>query len=1313
MQPMKPTLESLKNQCQDVDEQLITDHLGRLEDEYFKVFSFDQICSHLYGIAQISAKHPVTIVFNRQQGRHIDCTILAYDYPFEFSLITGILAATGYRIISGSIFTYSRMEPPPEKRPAGKSRKRIRINLRTVESAEEQSFSRRRIIDSFSGVLEGSESFSLWTIEVQSRMQEIFTLLEAQTAESLTRAKQRVNELVSASLSKLQIDSLATLYPMHIEVMEGDQRRTRMRVLTEDTPFFLFSFSTALSLKDISIERVKILTSHHRIEDEFAFVDSLNGNKLDTNRLNDVKLSLLLTKQFTYFLGKAPNPYNAIVRFERMLNDILKAPAQDRLIDLISNPRIMQDLAKLLGTSDFLWEDFIRLQYENLLPLLGPHLEGKSFSPPIETLSDRLERALLDASTLAEEKELLNRFKDNEIYLIDLDHILSPEYDFRKLSTRLTILAEEVIKKAVALTYRHLAKRYGTPRTVAGLEAKYSLLGLGKFGGQALGYASDIEFLLVYGDTGETGGTHRTRSAAATSGDVVTSGDIGTQGREKRKSVVIRNEEFFEYLVRDSVKMIEAKREGIFHIDLRLRPYGKNSPLACSLESFCNYYGQDGPAHSYERLAQVRLRAFGGDPALGAMIERLRDKMIYSSRSINLRELQDLREKQLSDKTQPGRLNAKFSPGALVDLEYAVQILQVQHGEEASQLRTPSIHKALDGLEDAGIIGTVEARDLVSAYHFLRKLINALRMLRGSARDLYLPPEDSPEFVHLARRSGYSGAEGIAPETDLYLDFETTTAAVRVFLERHFGRRSLPERTARNVADLILADQTPEEEYERILHTAGFSDPRKALINLRSLAGKSDRRSVFAKLAILACDILSRVADPDVALNNWERFVQSIEDPRTHFENLLSQHMRLRILLDIFSTSQFLSNTLIRNPEFFEWVTRPENLHSIRTEKAMETDLRSRSLSLTNHTAWLDGVRVFRRKEILRIGIKDLCLAKPTEETMTELSYLAEAVIRVVLERIWAQIEDELSFKVHDYSNSFCIMAFGKLGGRELNYSSDIDLAGLTVQALDQSEESGQKKETVTDRSRIYKRVMEQMHFDLTTHTSEGYAYRVDLRLRPYGKSGQLVQSRTALKAYYENQAELWEIQSLLKMRPVAGNLLIGEEFLESVKSVLSDRVSRGPLLASIRGLRSKASRNSTQLLIGDINIKNGPGGIRDIEFLVQGLQLIHAQKHPELICTNTLQALEKLARLKILPDKIADPLREDYLFLRKVEHYLQIWEDQQIHSLPRKESELNGFARRLMGTEGDSSQLLNMIKVSQDRIQKACEVYLYGPPQD
>ena len=259
----------------------------------------------------------------------------------------------------------------------------------------------------------------------------------------------------------MQFASGPALYPVQMEIDNETSAWTRLKIISEDTPFFLYALSNALSLHNALIEHVRIRTIRGRVEDQIDLVD-LEGRPItDPEILNRVKLSVLLTKQFTYFLGSAPAPYDALSRFEHLVEDILCLPGQGKWMDLMTDPRTLQDLARLLGASDFLWEDFIRGQYETLLPMLGPEVVKGNLGQRMENLRDRMAEALEGASSTEERLERLNQFKDNEIYLIDLDHILNPATDFRTLAKNLTLLAEAVLDRASRIIYDHLAEKYG------------------------------------------------------------------------------------------------------------------------------------------------------------------------------------------------------------------------------------------------------------------------------------------------------------------------------------------------------------------------------------------------------------------------------------------------------------------------------------------------------------------------------------------------------------------------------------------------------------------------------------------------------------------------------------------------------------------------------------------------------------------------------------------------------------------------------------------------------------------------------------
>jgi glutamate-ammonia-ligase adenylyltransferase len=334
-------------------------------------------------------------------------------------------------------------------------------------------------------------------------------------------------------------------------------------------------------------------------------------------------------------------------------------------------------------------------------------------------------------------------------------------------------------------------------------------------------------------------------------------------------------------------------------------------------------------------------------------------------------------------------------------------------------------------------------------------------------------------------------------------------------------------------------------------------------------------------------------------------------------------------------------------------------------------------------------------------------LKVPTEQVMIELSSLADALTSAALANVWtrpAHAERTVPGDLAELADNFCILAFGKLGGAELNYSSDIDLMGIfdASPAL-----AGSLGLDPTMLKYLFTWVMERVTLDLSMHTEEGYAYRVDLRLRPYGGSGELVLSLPGLVDYYERTASLWELQAALKLRPIAGNLGLGNALLDRLRPLLLRPRKREEVVQSIEKMRSAAIKYGGRATAAGLDVKSGVGGLRDIEFLVQGLQLIHGGDRPEVLDGNTLAALEALGRAGLLPESVTADLRRDYLFLRVVEHYLQILEDRQIHAVPDDTAELAALARRVLGPGENDSSFLARLEECAARVRAAYVTYL------
>jgi len=514
---------------------------------------------------------------------------------------------------------------------------------------------------------------------------------------------------------------------------------------------------------------------------------------------------------------------------------------------------------------------------------------------------------------------------------------------------------------------------------------------------------------------------------------------------------------------------------------------------------------------------------------------------------------------------------------------------------------------------------------------------------------------------------GYTGEGALDAGEQLRLDFESRTAAVRAFVEHHLGRGSIPGNPTGNAADLVLSPDPDARVVKEVCQRARLKNPERAVGNLRKMAASAEEQELFTELVILAWGSLASNVDPDMALNNWERFADGHPDRTEHYRALLRQPRMLELMLQVFATSQFLANTLISNPDFLDWALNPKTVESERSELDILSDLTSRGVQKLPREERAAVLRRQRKQEILRIGTRDLCLGTKLATITREISALARALLQVEVEAIFTERHVPASA-----ATRFGVLAFGKLGGNELNYSSDIDLLGVYDPDPNVSREHDLN---------LFSSILTEIRKDFSTLTPDGYVYRVDFRLRPYGNSGPLILPRDAVVKYYREHAELWEHQALIKLAPVAGNKRLGYELLEALKSHSLEAFERGQVEEQIRELRTKAERQSAQR---GHDVKSGPGGMRDIEFLVQGLQMKHARQSPNVLTGNTLEALGRLASRGIIDQQEAEQLAEDYSYLRRIEHLLQLFEDRQEHSLPEDEAELAGLARRMGANDDD-----------------------------
>ncbi len=726
----------------------ITQHLGGPIEGYAETFNETQQQRHLPLLEALSPTQRVRVAAVPMGEQSWELTIVGYDEPGELSVICGLLLSLGMNIESGDVFTGNSVGGPSAGTPAHRKfidvlQVRARGPLPKGDSGRARLLPSRESGDTSIRVSDSagaSPSSDFW-----SRYEaELATLTHDDHPESRAANQGRLARRV-ASLVEFEPDAVSVLLPLEIEFDNATARdATVLRISGEDTLGFLYELANALTLSGIQIQRVAIRSVGQLASDTLHVTDEAGRKITDPRRLVELRAAVILIKHFTHLLPQSPNPEAALLHFRELLVKLFERPDWLKQVASLDRTEVLGALSRLLGMSDFLGEELLRQELGRVLPIVTES-EMRREAKPIDQLRRELETELQPAESLEAQRQVLNAFKDREMLRVDMRNVLGQEHSFTEFSQELTDIAEVTVAAAWRCCEYELSRHYGSPLLATGGPGRVSICALGKCGGRELGFASDIELMFLYEGTGHTTGPES-----------------------------ISHEEFYDRLVDLFVKSIHSRRKGIFEIDLQLRPHGKAGSRAVSLDTFGRYFGPTGPAWPYERQALVKLRPIAGDPELGQQIVSLRDELIYTGVAFDLAAMRALRDKQLNQLVTPGTFNAKLSPGGLVDIEYLIQGLQLWHGAHHPSVRHPNTREAMKALEVAGVLHPEQRLALRDAYRFMRRLIDALRMVRGDAMDLTVPPRPSEEFRFLARRMRL-----FKDSIDLAADLESYSALVR------------------------------------------------------------------------------------------------------------------------------------------------------------------------------------------------------------------------------------------------------------------------------------------------------------------------------------------------------------------------------------------------------------------------------------------------------------------------------------------------------------------------------------------------------
>jgi [glutamine synthetase] adenylyltransferase / [glutamine synthetase]-adenylyl-L-tyrosine phosphorylase len=807
--------------------------------------------------------------------------------------------------------------------------------------------------------------------------------------------------------------------------------------------------------------------------------------------------------------------------------------------------------------------------------------------------------------------------------------------DVEQVTARLSALADAAVGGAAASLQ---------------CERHFAIVALGKLGGRELNYSSDIDLYFVRPD----GATDQPTS---------------------------------DRVARELVKLVGAQTPDghLYRVDMRLRPEGSAGQLTRTLSSCAEYYRSVG--RPWERQMLTKARVMCEADGAGAGLLAFTRAWILSC-GLDAGAIRQFKRLKTASEAKHGGESGdvKQAPGGIRDIETIVQFLSLLHCGKQPALVTPSTLLSLERLRVAGAISTLEASRLRAAYRFHRRVENLLQVMHR-VQTHALPADHVP----IARLMGRRDAAAFDAELAEH------RRHVRAAFERHFaGAFGNLEGTAAAVSELVLAGLPDGEAAQRTLAEAGSARPEASLAVLRRAAAPVSRflpatprlASAFASVAPKLLERLALAPDPDAALDRFERMTRGVGARDVLYEQLDGEPRLLAVLCDLAAGSPYLSDLLAGEPQIFDDVV-DALLTGLRGQQRRRELLAG--LERPGLDPWL-LLSDHKKLETLRIGLLDLQDAVPIRQTLAELSQLCLDVLRRALDAVLARAVREhgeptcIRGVSGRASTGLCVLALGKVGGLEANYASDADL--MFVYGADGETERG------TPNSVFFAKVAEEFMARVQGQRGGPRLYRIDTRLRPEGAKGPLVTSLRAFEAYYRGQrAALFERQALLKARVAAGDAELGQRLLQLVRTVvrgLQTDAGGGPVSDLAGRLREMRGRIEAQA--GAHDLKRGTGGMVDVEFLVQYLQLRHGGSRPQLLVPETPHALELLGDAGVLPPAEATWLRDTYLFFRRVETRLQVALGLDTKEVPKDPEAARQLALRLGyadTAEGDAGHLL------------------------
>ncbi len=721
-------------------------HIDHLESDYFLNFDIPVIIEHIQLLKQLienqshlefSLNFENSDLKNSSKNKigKVCSSLVIYDHPGIFSLICAIFSGYGISIQNGASFLYQPDDSVSEI--SLENSHNISIQYRSSPKAffnqsfwekpgkELNAHLSKKVVFFMEGYFIHEQAHQEFD---KLSFKEVF--LDAISQVRMGKYAQVMEGLLLKSIKSMKKYGLQSpvkqLKPIHLQVdNETHPLYTLIDIKSEDSFLFLFFFSYALSYKGYYIIKVEFSTFKNRVLNRLFLTDRKREKVISEVGILELKSSILIIKYFSAFMAYAPNPSLAYKTFNRLIEDIGLTESRYR-----SYYKLFRDLAKVLGTGEVIMEDFLRVQHGDIQALLS---DKKGIKIPLtpEYLKKKMFKDFKKTGNY-NSIETLNKFKDKFLFQLDLRLLTGEIRFFEDFCSEMTYLTDVVMTQAIEIAF-YLSREKFQEWFKESEPGRHAVIALGKWGSREMGYASDVELVFIYDGPRDSDG--------------------------KILSLV---RDFYVYLGNQIPKIIQSKKNGVFEIDLRLRPGGDAGVIAVSLDRYRSYYNKGGGYLNYEKMVLSRLRVISDTGNLGEEILAIKDNFVYELRDFDLKNYFLLRQKQIDHLIQSPKikketssltqiLHLKFSPGGLAEIEYLFQMLSICYGKDYLKVRKNNTLEIAQALLVEDLIDKLTYDRLMESYHFFRNLINCIRIIRGNAKDMLITERNSLEMEYLER----------------------------------------------------------------------------------------------------------------------------------------------------------------------------------------------------------------------------------------------------------------------------------------------------------------------------------------------------------------------------------------------------------------------------------------------------------------------------------------------------------------------------------------------------------------------------------